>query len=411
MRVTSLLRHLLAMKYTRVVGAEFGPAGLQVDVAPTTRLPRCSGCGRARRSVYDRRSRTWRHLDFGGMEVTLRYDLRRVDCGRCGKVAELVPWAEHDSRYTRDFEDHVAYLAQRSDQTTVSTTMRIAWRTVGSIIERVVARCRREDLLDDLEYVGVDELSYRRHHEYLTVVVDHVKQRVVWACEGKNAATLGRFFDALGPERTAKIKCVTIDMSAAYIEAVRTRAPQAQVVFDRFHVQRLVQDALDEVRRAEVRALEGTEERQGLKKTRWALLKNHWNLSAIEHQRLSTVQRTNRRLYRAYLLKTVLADILGRRQVNVVRDKLNEWISWARRSRLKPFKRAAATIRKYFEGVVAIVETGLNNGRTEGLNGKIRTITRRAYGFHSAQSLIGFIKLCCTGLVLHPVFKTPPLHP
>lgn len=183
------------------------------------------------------------------------------------------------------------------------------------------------------------------------------------------------------------------------------------MVFDRFHVQRLVQDALDEVRRTEVRALEGTDERQGLKKTRWALLKNHWNLSAVEYRRLSTIQRTNRRLYRAYLLKTVLADILGRRQVGVVREKLAEWISWARRSRLRPFKRVAATIRKHFEGVVAIVSTGLNNGRIEGLNGKIRTITRRAYGFHNARSLIGFIMLCCTGIVLHPVFKSPPRHP
>ena len=411
MRVTSLLRSLLGMKHTRVLGARFGPSSLHVDVAPTTRLPRCSGCGCTRRRVYDRRARTWRHLDFGGMEVTLRYDLRRVDCGRCGKVAEMVPWAEHDSRFTRDFEDHVAYLAQRTDQTTVSNSMRIAWRTVGSIIERVVARCRQTDLLDDLEYIGIDELSYRRHHEYLTVVVDHVQQRVVWASEGKNVTTVGRFFDALGPERTAQLKCVTVDMSAAYVGAVTSRAPQAQVVFDRFHVQRLVQDALDEVRRAEVRALEGTGERQGLKKTRWALLKNQWNLSAAEHQRLSEIQRTNRRLYRAYLLKTALADILGRHQVGVVREKLAEWISWALRSRLKPFKKAAATIRKYFEGVVAIVGTGLNNARTEGLNGKIRTITRRAYGFHNAASLIGFIMLCCTGLVLHPVFKSPPLHP
>jgi transposase len=360
--------------------------------------------------VYDRRSRTWRHLDFGGMEVTLRHDLRRVDCGRCGKVTEMVPWAEHDSRYTRDFEDHVAYLAQRTDQTTVSNSMRIAWRTVGSIVERVVARCRRTELLDSLEYIGIDELSYRRHHEYLTVVVDHVQQRVVWVSEGKNAATVGRFFDALGAERTARIRCVTVDMSAAYVEAVRSKAPQAQIVFDRFHVQRLVQDALDEVRRAEVRALEGTD-RQTLKRTRWALLKNHWDLSTAEHQRLSTIQRTNRRLYRAYLLKTALADILGRRQVGVVRNKLTEWIAWARRSRLKPFKKAAATIRKYFEGIVAIVATGLNNARTEGLNGKIRTITRRAYGFHHAPSLMGLIMLCCTGLVLHPVFKSPALHP
>ena len=409
MRVTSLLRTILAMKQTRVVGATFGPYGLEIEVAPTTRLPRCSGCGCVRRRVYDRRSRLWRHLDFGGMEVTLRYDLRRVDCRRCGKVAEMVPWAEHDSRYTRDFEEHVAYLAQRTDQTSVSTSMRIAWRTVGTIVERVVGRCHRSDLLDDLEYIGIDELSYRRHHEYLTVVVDHVQQRVVWVSEGKNVATVGRFFDALGAGRTARLKCVTVDMSAAYVEAVTSRAPQAQIVFDRFHVQRLVQDALDEVRRAEVRALEGPE-RHGLKKTRWALLKNYWDLSAAEHERLSTVQRTNRRLYRAYLLKAALADILGRRQVGIVRQKLTEWISWALRSRLKPFKKAAKTLRKYFEGVVAIVATGLNNARAEGLNGKIRTITRRAYGFHHAPSLMAFIMLCCTGLVLLPVFKTP-LHP
>ena len=176
MRVTCLLRTILAMKQTRVVGATFGPCGLEIEVAATTRLPRCSGCGCVRRRVYDRRSRLWRHLDFGGMEVTLRYDLRRVDCGGCGKLAEMVPWAAHDSRYTRDFEDHVAYLAQRTDQTSVSTSMRIAWRTVGTIVERVVARCHRSDLLDELEYIGIDELSYRRHHEYLTVVVDHVQQ-------------------------------------------------------------------------------------------------------------------------------------------------------------------------------------------------------------------------------------------
>jgi transposase len=345
------------------------------------------------------------------MEVVLRYDLRRVDCDRCGTVCELVPWAEHDSRVTRDFEDHVAYLAQRSDQSTVAATMRIAWRTVGSIIQRVLARCGQGDLLDDIEYIGVDELSYRRHHEYVTVVVDHIKQRVVWVSEGKNAATLGRFFDDLGAERAAKLKFVTLDMSAAYVDAVRRRAPGAQLVFDRFHVQRLVQDALDEVRRAEVRSLEDRNDRRSLKHTRWALLKNRWNLSTLESQRLSFVQKTNRRLFRAYLLKSVFADILGRRQIHVVRDKLREWLSWASRSRLKPFKRAAATIRKYLDGVLAIVATGLSNGRIEGLNGKIRTITRRAYGFHSAKSLMAFISLCCSGIVLHPVFKRPPLHP
>lgn len=344
------------------------------------------------------------------MEVQLRYTLRRVNCSGCGVVIEMVPWADPKVGFTHDFEDHVAYLAQQTSQTIVAETMRIAWRTVGAIIQRVMPRRRDPNLLlKDLEHIGVDELSYRRHHEYVTVVVDHVSQRVVWAHEGKNAATLGCFFDALGPERTSKLKTVTIDMSAAYINAVTTRAPQAQIVFDRFHVQALVQEALDKLRRVEVRLLEDTDKRGQLKKTKYALLKNPWNLSKSESERLSSLQKTNARLYRGYLLKTAISDILGRRQVNVVKQKLEEWISWARRSRLPSFKKVAGTIKKYLDGIVAIVATGLNNGRTEGLNGKIRVITRRAYGFHNAKALIGLIFLCCSGLVLHPVFKMPVL--
>jgi transposase len=411
MRATTIFRNILQVPHVRVWAVETGPLGVVAHVSPSTRIPRCSGCGCRVRAKYDERFRTWRHLDACGMQMMLRYQLRRVNCPRCGVVVEMVPWAEVNSGFSRDFEDHVAYLAQVTDQSTVSRNMRIAWRTVGAIVERVVARRRDPALLDGLEHVGIDELSYRRHHEYVTTVVDHVRQRVVWSEPGKNADTLGKFFDALGPERTAKLQTVTIDMSAAYIDAVTTRAPRAKIVFDRFHVQRLAQTALDDLRRAEVRRLEDTSERGVLKKTRWALLKNPWNLTALEQERLAQLQRTNRRLYRGYLLKEALAEILGRRQVQVVRDKLLEWISWATRSRLAPFKKVAATIKKHFDGVLAIVATGLNNGRTEGLNGKIRVITRRAYGFHSASALINFIFLCCSGLVLHPVFKSPDLLP
>jgi transposase len=345
------------------------------------------------------------------MEMTLRYVQRRVDCGKCGVCVELVPWADPGSRFTRDFEDQVAYLAQVADQTTVSNTMRVAWRTVGEIVQRVVARLAPVDRLDGLEFIGIDELSYRRHHEYVTVVVDHIERKLVWAAPGKSAATLNTFFDALGPERSAWIRCVTIDMSAAYIEAIEKRAPQAQIVFDRFHVQRLAQDALDRVRREQVRLLGGPSVAGALKKSRWALLKNAWNLSAIEQEKLVEVQRRNRPLYRAYLLKESLGAILGRKQVGVARQKLMEWIAWAARSRLAPFKKLAKTIASHLEGILAFIGTGLTNATVEGLNGKARTITRRAYGFHSAQSLIAFLFLCCSGIVLSPVFKTPDLLP
>lgn len=408
MRATTLLRRQLALKRTRVTGFEFTETGIEIDVAPMTRVPYCSACLRRTPRVYDHRARTWRHLDFAGMTVTLRYRHRRVDCRACGGIrAELVPWADAGARFTRDFEDQAAYFAQVMDRTAASRLLRVAWRTVGQIIERVVARVGPADRLDGLEYVGIDELSYRRHHKYITCVVDHVEAKVVWAAEGKNAATVDAFFAALGPERAAKLKGVTIDMSGAYIDAVERGAPQAQIIFDRFHVQRLAQDAVDQVRRDQVRLLAGSAEATPLKKTRWALLKNPWNLSAVEGDKLAEVQRTNRPLYRAYLLKETLAEIFSRRQVGVAREKFVAWCGWAARSRLSPFKKLARTIRRHLDGILAFIATGLSNGPTEGLNGKIRTLTRRAYGFHSARSLIGLIFLCCTGLTLHPVVKSP----
>jgi transposase len=287
--------------------------------------------------------------------------------------------------------------------------MRIAWRTVGNIIERVVARIGPRDLLDDLTHIGIDELSYRRHHKYITIVTDHIAGRIVWAAEGKNADTVREFFKALGPERVAKLKAVTIDMSHAYVEAVRECAPHARLVFDRFHVQRLAHDALDKVRREQVRELPGVEGKD-IKRTRWALQKRPWNLTQPETEKLAVLQRRNRVLFRGYLLKEALAAILDGRQVHVARDRLNDWIGWAARSRLEPFRKVARTVKEHIEGIVAYVATGLSNGPAEGTNGKVRTITRRAYGFHRASSLIALLFLCCSGIVLMPLRRWPDVR-
>jgi transposase len=362
--------------------------------------------------VYDhRRARLWRHVDLGGMHTQLRYDLRRVECRRCGVCTELVPWAAPDSVLTHAFEQQVAYLAQRTDKTTVVSMMRIAWTTVGSIVSRVVQRLSADDRLEGLRRIGVDELSYRRHHEYITVVTDHDSGKIVWAHEGKSAATLDLFFAELGPERSAKLTAVTLDMSQAYIKSVQTHAPQAALVFDRFHVQRLVHDALDQVRRQLVAQQAGTEQARAIKKSRFVLQKNPENLSSDERTKLAEVQALNRPLFRAYLLKETLVDALDRRQVNVAHGELQAWLGWAARSRLTPFVKAAATIRKHLDGVLAYVRTGLSNGRVEGLNGKVRVITRRAYGFHSARDLIGLIFLCCSLPALSPLRVMPQSHP
>jgi transposase len=385
-RATTLLATVLGMKHTDVKAVAFDEQGVVADVAPTTTIARCSGCFCRIEQVYDSRERFWRHLDLAGMRVVLRYKLRRVNCPRCGVLVELVPWAEPGSWFTRDFEEHTAYLAQTTDKTTVVHTMRVAWRTVGEIARRVVDRHRPGNMLDGLKQIGVDELSYRRHHEYVTVVIDPVTKRVVWARPGKDAATLAEFFKELGPERCKQLEAVTIDMSGAYIKAVTEASLQATIIFDRFHVQRLAQQAVDAVRRDEVSNSWGTEEAKVLKRTRFILLKNPWNLTNLEGEKLAELQRTNKPIYRAYLLKEGLAEILDGLDLDVARTKLRDWIGWATRSHLQPFKKLAATVKEHFEGILAYIPLRLNNGRTEGMNGKIRTLTRRSYGFHSAST-------------------------
>jgi len=412
MRVTKVLSNILGMKRLRVRGCEFEEASLVIDVEPTTRLARCGGCGCRVRRLYDhRRGRRWRHLDLGGMRVELRYDVRRVDCRRCGVRTELVPWAEPDSMYTRPFEHQVAYFAQRMDKTAIVELMGIAWYTVGRIAARVVQRLSPSDRLDGLRTIGIDELSYRKHHKYVTIVTDHETGKVVWAREGKNTETLNAFFAELGVERCAELQTVTLDMSQAYIASVRAHAPDARIVFDRFHVQKLAHDALDQVRRALVRDNLDPQQRRAIKGTRFVLQKNPENLSSPERRKLAVLQATNRPLYRAYLLKDALTSILDRRQYYVARDQLIGWLAWASRCRLAPFVRVARTIRKYLDGVLGYLNSGLSNGRAEGLNGKARVITRRSYGLHSAQSLIAMLFLCCSLPKLTPVRVTPKSHP
>ena len=399
-----LLRRVIGVKGLVVRGARLEPRGVVVEVRPRQRRPRCSECGRPCPGYDTREARLWRHLALGRTVFWLRYAPRRVECREHGARVERVPWAAHDSAFTFEFEEMTAWLAQQMSKTATSKLMSINWRTVGTIIQRVVKARLAPDRLEELYVIGVDELSFRRHHEYVTVVVDQLKKRVVWVGEGKGEKTLLKFFDELGPERTQALTHITMDMSAAYQAAVKARAPQAQKVFDRFHVQKLASEAVDTVRRQEMGLLSGTAEGQALKKSRWALLKNPWNLTQRQGEKLSEVAHTNKRLYRAYLLKESLALGMDYRQRWRAEKHLQDWAQWASHSKLKPFVKLSNTVRTFKEGILAYVDTGLSNGLVEGLNNKIRLLTRRAFGFHSSEALAAMIHLCCGGIEL-----TPPL--
>lgn len=411
MRDTKLARALIGIASLFVIDVRLEGALAVFEVTPTWRRPRCSKCGRTCPG-YDHRERPvrWVHYAVGAKRMILEYAPRRVDCARCGVRVELVPWARPGSRFTRPFEELTAYLAQITNKTEAARIMGIAWRTVGSIVARVVAERLDPNRLDGLVRIGADEFSYRKRHHYITTVVDHDRRRIVWAAEGKGSDTLGSFFDELGEERTESIETVTIDMSAAFIKAIEAKAPRAQTVFDFFHVLKLASDALEEVRRDlswRLRSLDDPDAADAIKRSRFALLKKQWDLTPRDWDKLSAIQKHNAPLYRAYLLKEALAGVFEESEVDQARVELDRWLGWASRSQLAPFVRAARTVRRYKDRILAYVRTRLTNGLTEGFNNKLRMIARRAFGFHSAAALIGMLFLCCGGVVLDPPLPGP----
>ena len=343
--------------------------------------------------------RSWRHLGIWGFEVVIQAPIRRFHCKTCNRtVTEEVAWARHGSSFTRPFENAVGLLAQRTDKTAVSELFGIAWVTVGSIAERLVDELLPASRLSSLRRIGVDEISFRKRHRYLTVVTDHDTGKVVWVGEGKSSDTLKSFFEALPEGVVESIEIVTMDMSQAYQKAVRENLPNATIAFDHFHIAKLANTALAEVRRALAREARKTdpEAAKALKELRWT---TSYRLDNLPDKRLPELEklRPGSPLGRAYLLKEMLGEVL-RLPAEDAPNGLREWALWAARSRLQPFVTLGQTIREHFDGVIAFVKNQISNARAEGINNKIRLLSHRAFGFHSAAPLIATVYLCCGGV-------------
>lgn len=372
---------------------------------------RCGVCGR-RSPGYDRGRagagpRRWRGLDLGTIRVYLEAEMVRVCCRDHGVVATQVPWARHGSWFTRDFEDTVGWLATATSKTTITELFRIGWRAVGGIVTRIQAEIDAQvDRLEGLRRIGIDEISYKRGHRYLTIVVDHDTGRLVWAGVGRDKATLDKFFALLGPERCAQITHVSADAAEWIANSVAEHCKEAIRCADPFHVVAWATDALDELRRQawneargavnQRKAGRATGDAKKLKGARYALWKNPENLTANQEAKLAWVAKTNPTLHRGYLLKEGLRFVF---QVKgqAGKDALDRWLSWAQRCRIPVFVELGRKIRKHRAAIDAALEHGLSQGLIESTNTKIRVLTRMAYGFKSPEALIALALLALGG--------------
>jgi transposase len=355
-------------------------------------------------------------LDHGTALTYLEADAPRVRCPDHGVVVAHVPWAAHGAGHTHTFDQQVAWLATRTSKAAATELMRIAWRTVGSIISRVwdaAEAAAGSDGLDGLRRIGIDEISYRRNMKYLTVVVDHDTGNLVWAGEGRSRATLAKFFDRLGPDRCAQITHVSADGARYIEEEVTARCEHAVLGIDPFHVVKWTNDALAQVRidawkqaralaKYDPPALAGWARRKqwlpgrdlarGLKGARFALAKNPENLTDRQQAKLKWIATADPRLYRAYLLKEALRLIFQMPPGQAARE-LDRWLAWARRCRIDAFVDLARKIATHRDRILISIEHSLSNGLIEGINTKIRLLTRLAFGFHNANALIALAML------------------
>ncbi|WP_444632886.1 ISL3 family transposase [Cupriavidus oxalaticus] len=335
--------------------------------------------------VHDTVTKRYRHLNFFEHDCYLEVRTPRVKLPD-GRVALVEPdWAGKLSGFTLLFEAMVVALAQQMPFSAVARTVGESWHRVYAICERYVDLAVAELDLAGMTAAAVDETSYRRGHNYLTLVADADARNVVFVTEGKDAATVGKFAEHLREHNAApeQIEVVSIDMSPAFIKGLSEHLPNARITFDKFHVVAHASAAVDKTRRIEQKT------DPSLKGLRWTLLKDRDGLPAAQRADLDALiaNVTTKRTARAWLYREQLRDILGRKQINVVSAMLEQWCTNVMRSKVEPMKEVARMIRKHFDGIVAWTQTRQTNGFLEALNGLFQAAKRKARGYVSFKTM------------------------
>ncbi len=419
-----LLRTLLGFKNLLVTGHELLPRKgvLWLAVKPDKNGACCPHCGRRgkivkrNRKQIARASRTWRDLPVGGLATAITYSPREIICETHGRVQEDIPWAALHSRTTYRFDFQMMRLCKVMTQKEAAAQLGVPASTLAEMLHRCVGRYRDGHKLRGLKNLGIDEISYKRGHRYLTIVYDLDRSQVVWVGEGKKRKTIDRFFnEVMSAGQRARVETACCDMSRTYIGAIEHHLPRALLVIDRFHVIKALNDSVDEVRKEVWRAASKAE-RKGLRGLRFIILKNRKNRTRREHKVMAELARTQRQVARACELKDELSHFWTYSNPSNAEKFLKAWKKRVKLSRIEPLKKFARTLEAHWDGVMASW-FGITNAVAEGLNRVIRMAKNRASGYRSTDNFANMIYLIVGDLDLPgqiPAINRPritkPLH-
>ncbi len=394
MRIQTILNRVEKFKSfvygeARLQEQDGGPA-LVVRVQPRKNgRPSCSGCGRPG-PVYDRlEERRFEFVPVWGIVVFLVYRMRRVNCKRCGVTVEMVPWCDGKNQLTTTYRWFLATWARRLSWSETASIFRTSWDSVFRAVGHAVEWGLAHRDLSDLTALGVDEVAWSRGHKYLTLVYDigGDARRLLAVAEERTEASLRSCLDGLGETACKGVRYVCSDMWKPYLNAIAERLGQAVHVLDRFHVMQKFGKALDEIRAEEAKRLKRDGYEPVLKRSRWCFLKRPENLTDKQTVKLSELLKYNLRTVRAYLLREDFQRLWEYRSAWRAGKFLDEWTGRVMRSRLDPMKKVARAIRSHRPLILNWFRARgeVSSGAVEGLNNKVKLVTRKSYGFRTPQ--------------------------
>ena len=385
---TSLLYHAFGIRDHAYQRTEYRGGATIFHVTPKDDAIRCPACRSRnviRKGTVDR---TLRGVPIGRMPVGIQVPMQRVGCHECGVIRQIrVQFADPDKSYTRAFERYVRDLCGVMSLSDVAALVGVSWGLVQAIYSRHLHRRYANPRLKHVRRIAIDEICIGQGNRYLTLVIDLDGGRVLFVGHGKDAAALSPFWKRLKASQNPGIEAVAIDMSQAYTNAVRQNLPDATLVYDRFHVVKLFNEKLTDLRRRIFRQLDDEDQRQVLKGSRWLLLKNPDKLKAHrdEHDRLQKALEINEPLAKAYYLKEDLRRFWDQPHQAAGIAFLLDWIERARASGVRMLERFAQTLIRHWQGLIAYFVHPITTGPLEGLNNKIKTLQRQAYGFRNME--------------------------